>query len=276
MPVASVNGIEVCYETSGDGRPLVLINGLGSQMIRWPQGFCDLLRGHGFRVVVFDNRDVGLTTKFDDAPQTPAYTVDDMAGDVVGLLDHLGIERAHIAGQSMGGMIAQVLAIAHPDRVLSLASIMSATGDDRVLADDPEVVAVFTEPAATTREEAIEQDVRHRRVMSGPGFPYDEDAMRELAARCYDRCHLPAGRARQMQAVGAAPGRSAALAELEVPTVVIHGTADRLIPVAAGEATAAAIPGAELVLIEGMGHDLPRGAWEEIAAAIARNAARAG
>lgn len=274
MPIAHVNGIDVCYETYGspDDPALVMINGLGSQMVRWPQGFLDLFLAAGLRVIVFDNRDVGHTTKFADAEQ---YTIDDMADDVAALLDHIGISAAHIAGQSMGGMIAQVLAIRHPDRVLSLASIMSATGDDPVLSVDPDVVQIFTEPPASTREQVIEQDVRHRRVMSGPGFPFDQDAMRDLATRTYDRCYAPDGRARQMLAVRSAAPRAKALSTLDVPAVVVHGTADRLVPVENGKKTAEAIPGAELVLIDGMGHDLPRGAWATIAEAIVRTSKRA-
>jgi pimeloyl-ACP methyl ester carboxylesterase len=276
MPIAHVNDIDICYETygSGDDEALVLINGLGSQMIRWPEGFRDLLVNTGFHVIAFDNRDVGLSTKFDDATTNPPYTVADMASDVIGLLDHLRIDQAHIVGQSMGGMIGQVVTIQHPHRVLSLASVMSAMGDDPVLSTDPDVVAVFSEPAATTREEAIEQDVRHRRVMSGDGFAYDEDAMRDLAAKTYDRCYAPAGRTRQMLAIVAASGRAEALSKLETPTVVIHGTGDRLVPFANGEKMATIVPGAELVAIDGMGHDLPRGAWDDIVSAIARNAKR--
>jgi pimeloyl-ACP methyl ester carboxylesterase len=175
----------------------------------------------------------------------------------------------------MGGMIGQVLAIRHPDRVLSLASIMSAMGDDPVLTDDPDVITIFTEPAATLRDEAIEQDVRHRRIMAGRGFPFDEEAMRDLAARTYDRSYAPAGRIRQMLAVRAADGRAAALAKLTIPIVVIHGTDDRLVPVANGRKMADVVPQAKLVTIEGMRHDLPRDAWPLIVDAIVANARKA-
>ena len=276
MPTATVNGIELCYDTFGpdDGEPLVIINGLGSQMIRWPQGFIDLLVDSGFRVIVHDNRDVGLTQKFADATESPAYTVNDMAADTVGLLDHLGIESAHIAGMSMGGMITQVIAINHPTKTRSIASIMSATGDDAVLSTDNDAVKIFAEPPEHERAKAIEQDVRHRRLISGPGFEFDEDAARDLATRCYDRCYDPSGRARQMFAVMASGGRKAALSKLQVPAVVIHGTHDPLVPIENGRRTAEAIPGAELVEIEGMGHDLPEGAWRTVADAIASNARR--
>lgn len=277
MPTATINGIELCYEAFGpdDADPLVLINGLGSQMIRWPQGFIDLLVDAGFRVIVHDNRDVGLSQKFADATATPAYTVDDMADDTVGLLDHLGVDSAHIAGMSMGGMITQVIAIRHPSKARSIASIMSAMGDDPVLSQSSNAVKIFTEPAEHEREKAIEQDVRHRRIISGPGFPFDEDAARDLATRCYDRCHDPSGRLRQMLAIQASPPRKAALSALTIPTVVIHGTDDPLVPVENGRRMAAVVPGAELVEIEGMGHDLPAGAWRTIAAAITSNARRA-
>jgi pimeloyl-ACP methyl ester carboxylesterase len=277
MPTAPINGIEIYYETFGnsDDPALVLINGLGSQCIRWPQDFRDAIVAEGFHLVVFDNRDVGLSTKFAGASVSPAYSVDDMADDVAGLLDHLGIAAAHIVGQSMGGMIGQVLAIRHPERVLSLASIMSATGDGMVLSTNADALAIFSEPAATTREEAIEQDVRQRRLIGGAGFPFDEDAMRDLAERTYDRCYAPDGRVRQMLAVQGAPGRAQALAKLTIPVVVIHGTDDPLVPVENGRRTAEAIPGAELVEIEGMGHDLPSGARARIVAAIVRNAQRA-
>jgi pimeloyl-ACP methyl ester carboxylesterase len=281
MPTTTVNGTLICFDTfdrpgdPDDAEPLVLINGLGSQMIRWPKGFIDLLIERGFRVIVHDNRDVGLSQKFGDASGSPAYTVNDMAADTVGVLDHLGIGSAHIAGMSMGGMITQVIAIRHPERARSIASIMSATGDDAVLSTDSEAVKIFAEPPETEREKAIEQDVRHRRIISGPGFAFDEDAARDLATRCYDRCFDPSGRRRQMLAVQASPGRKAALSELTVPAVVIHGTADPLVPLENGRRTAEAIPGAQLVEIEGMGHDLPEGAWPIIADAIASNARRA-
>ncbi len=277
MPIAKVNGIDLCYETFGsDSDPaLVLINGLGSQMIRWPEGFKDLLVEKGFRVITLDNRDVGLTTKFDDATESPAYTVDDMADDVAALLGHLGMTSAHIVGQSMGGMIGQVLALRHTPRVLSLASVMSATGDDAVLSPDPEVMKIFTEPAETERDSVIEQDVRHRRIMAGGGFPFDEDYIRGLAGRCYDRSYLPAGRVRQMLAIQTSKPRAKALAQLSTPIVVIHGTDDKLVPFSNGESMAAAIPGAELVAVEGMGHDLPKGAWAQIVDAIVSNTRRA-
>jgi len=277
MPTANVNDIEICYETYGlpDDPALVLINGLGSQMIRWPTGLLDRLVEAGFRVITHDNRDVGLSTKFDQTDATPPYTVEDMSDDTAALLGHLGVDAAHIAGMSMGGMIGQMLAIRHADRVLSLASIMSATGDEHVLSQNSDAVKIFGEPAETERTAAIEQDVRHRRLISGPGFPFDEDAARDLATRCYDRCYRPDGRRRQMLAVGAGKGRKDALAKTTIPITVIHGTDDPLVPVENGRRMAAAIPGAVLVEIEGMGHDLPAGAIDTVAGAIVDNAKRA-
>ena len=274
MPVAPANGIEIFYDTFGspDDDALLLIRGFGSQMISWHEEFCEMLAGGGFHIIRFDNRDVGLSTKFDEAPP---YTLDDMAADAIGLLDHLGIAFAHVAGMSMGGMIAQLMAINHPDRVLSLASIMSHMGDSDAAAPTAEAMATFVQPPATTRQEAIERGVADRRVITGPGFDFDERDAREVAARSYDRCYCPEGRVRQGLAIRSAPSRRAALERLTIPVAVIHGSADPLIPVENGRRTAAAVPGAELVIIDGMGHDLPRGAWERIVDAITANARRA-
>ncbi len=277
MPIARVEGHEICYDTFGadDDPALVLINGLGSQMIRWPLAFIDQLVGAGFRVIVHDNRDVGLSSKFSETTTSPPYTVGDMAADTLGVLDDLGIRAAHIAGMSMGGMIGQVLAVEHTNRVLSLTSIMSAMGDDPVLSQTSAAIAIFGEKPETERDKVIEQDVRHRRLMSGPGFPFDEDAMRDLATRCFDRSYSPDGRRRQMLAVQASKGRKEALSKTTIPTVVIHGTDDPLVHVENGRKMAAVVPGAKLVEIEGMGHDLPQGAWSTITAAIADNVKRA-
>lgn len=273
MPIAPINGIEICYETFGDtsGEIVLLINGFGSQLIRWPQRFIDLLTDAGLGVVVFDNRDVGLSTQCRDMEQ---YTLSDMANDAVGVLDHLGVERAHVVGMSMGGMIAQLVAIEHPEKVLTLGSIMSSTGGPNVVLAKPEIFSIFAEKPATNREDAIEADVRHRRIITGPGFPFDEDAARELSARVYDRCYAPDGRGRQMAAIQGAPGRVEALNALNVPAVVVHGTDDPLVPPENGKLTADAIPNATLVEVEGMGHDLPDGALEQVANAIVENARR--
>jgi pimeloyl-ACP methyl ester carboxylesterase len=272
MPIAPSNGIEVFYDTFGarTDPALVLIRGLGSQMISWREPFCEMLAERGFFVVRFDNRDVGLTSKTPDVK----YTIDDMAADTVGLMDHLGIQQAHIAGMSMGGMIAQQIAISYPDRVLSLTSIMSTIGGSDVVPPTPEALAALMAPAPATREEAIAQGMRSRRVIGSPKF-FDEDEALELATLSYDRCNHPEGRARQMAAIQAAPPRAEALGRLTVPAVVIHGVQDPLVPVENGRRTAAAIPGAEIVEIDGMGHDIPPGVWAPIVDAIVAVAARA-
>jgi pimeloyl-ACP methyl ester carboxylesterase len=273
MPIAPANGIEICYDEFGspDAPALLLIRGFTSQMISWHVEFCERLAAHGLRVIRFDNRDVGLSTKFDEAPQ---YTLDDMAADGIGLLDHLGIGAAHIAGMSMGGMIAQLMAINHPDRVLSLASIMSHVGDADAVPPTPEAAAIFLAPPVASKEEFVEKAVRDRRVIGSPGFPFDEIDVREIAARSYDRCYLPQGNIRQALAIRSAPPRSEALLRLAIPVTVIHGTADPLIPVDNGRRTAAAIPACQLVEIDGMGHDIPRGAWDLVIGAIVDNIKR--
>jgi len=272
MPVAPSNGIEIFYDTFGvrTDPPLVLIRGLGSQMISWREPFCEMLAARGFFVVRFDNRDVGLSSKTPDTK----YTIDDMAADTVGLMDHLGIDHAHIAGMSMGGMIAQQIAISYPDRVLSLTSIMSTIGGPDVVPPTAEAAAIFTVPAPKTRDEAIARGVEDRRVIGSPAF-FDEDEAFELAELSYDRCNHPEGRLRQMVAIQSATPRGEALGKLTVPAVVIHGVQDPLVPVENGRRTAAAIPGAELVEIDGMGHDIPPGVWEPIVDTIASVSSRA-
>jgi pimeloyl-ACP methyl ester carboxylesterase len=274
MPTAPVNGIEIYYETYGspDDPALMLINGYGSQMIRWPEAFRAAFIDASFRLVAFDNRDVGLSTQCTDVPP---YTLEDMADDAVALLDHLGIEAAHVAGMSMGGMIAQLVAIRRPDRVLSLASIMSTTGGDRAVPATPEAIAALMAPPAKDRRGYIENTIRGLRVYGSKGFPFDEEEAARMAGEAYDRCHSPEGRARQLRAIQTTPDRLEGLRRLSVPTVVIHGTDDTLIPFANGEQTAEAITGAELVSIQGMGHDLPRGAWPALVDAIVTNARRA-
>jgi pimeloyl-ACP methyl ester carboxylesterase len=265
--------------------------GLGAQMIRWREAFCGLLADRGHYVVRFDNRDVGLSTKFGEhgpanalaimqavaageAVET-AYSVDDMADDAAGLLDALGIDSAHVCGASMGGMIAQVLAIRHPQKVRSLTSIMSSTGAPDLPAADPEIAALLVQPPAPDRGGAIAATINTQRMIGGKGFEFDETAVRELAERSYDRCYYPEGMTRQLAAILAAPSRLEGLARLDVPTLVIHGSDDRLVPPECGRDTAERIPGAELLMIEGMGHDLPEPVWGRIADAVARNAQKA-
>ncbi|MYW95945.1 alpha/beta hydrolase [Amycolatopsis rubida] len=288
MPRAQANGLELEYDTFGDpaAPPIVLVMGLGAQMITWEEGFCELLASRGFHVVRFDNRDAGLSTWFDElgapdlagivAGTAPApYLLSDLADDIVGLFDALGFAKAHVVGASMGGMVAQQLAIDHPDRLLSLTSIMSTTGDQSVGQVSPAALATLTKPAPETREEQIEQSVANYRVTGSPGYPATEECLRRRATRSYDRARHPVGMQRQAAAVVASGDRTERLHDVRVPAVVLHGDSDVMIDVSGGKATAAAIPDAELVIVAGMGHDLPEPLWPEIVAAIVRAAARA-
>jgi pimeloyl-ACP methyl ester carboxylesterase len=287
---APANGIEIVYQAFGDPADptMLLVMGLGVQMLGWDERFCELLAARGFHVVRFDNRDVGRSTKISAGPRanvvaafsgdlsSASYTLSDMAADSAGLLDHLGVEAAHLVGASQGGMIGQTLAIERPGRVLSLTSIMSTTGNPSVGQPHPEALpALLTRPPAD-REGFADFVVRAWAVIGSPGFEADEDAMRERARASYDRGLDPDGTARQLVAILASGDRTEALGGVDLPTVVIHGTDDSLIDVSGGKATAAAIPGAELVLIEGMGHDLPRQLWPRLVDLIVANAERAG
>jgi len=278
------SGIEVAYERFGDPQapPVLLVQGLAAQMIHWPKGFCAELVADGVQVIRFDNRDIGLSSHFSDAPtpdlraaltgdmSSASYTLSDMAADTVGLLDALGLDSAHIVGLSMGGYIAQTIAIEHPDRVRSLTSISSTTGDLSVGQPTPETLAVlFGGPPATSRQDVIDQRVRAVRVIGSPGFEFDEAGVRDRAGRAYDRAYDPLGIARNAIACVASGDRTARLRSVDVPTLVIHGADDVMCDVSGGRATAAAIPGAELVVIDGMGHDLPRALWPEITSRIA-------
>ena len=280
--------MELVYETIGDRSdpPLLLVMGLGMQLIHWDRELCELLAERGFHVIRFDNRDSGLSTKI-EAPVpnvmramagfriNAPYLLDDMAADSFGLLDKLGIERAHVTGASMGGMIAQTMAIREPRRVLSLGSMLSTTGDRRVGTPKLRVWSILMRKAPRDREAYIAYFARVFRMIGSPAYPQDDARVRERAAATYDRGHYPAGTARQLAAILASGSRTASLRELDVPTVVIHGEADPLVPLRAGRATADAIPGAELITIPGMGHDLPKELWPTVADAIARNAERA-
>jgi len=259
MTAIKANGITIEYETFGDAfsPPVLLIMGLGAQLTMWDERFCTALAKAGYYVIRFDNRDVGLSTTFEDATASPAYTMSDMAADAAGLLDALGIESAHIVGASMGGMIAQTFAIEHPAKTRTLISIMSTTGNQTVGQPTPDALAALLAPAPATRDEAIEAGLRVWRLIGSPGYPYDEEAVRDRAAATYDRSFNPAGFARQLAAIMSQPDRTAALGGVKVPTLVIHGAADPLVTPSGGEATAAAIPGARLKLVPGMGHDLP-------------------
>jgi pimeloyl-ACP methyl ester carboxylesterase len=293
MPSALSNGIRIEYETFGapSADPLVLIMGLGAQMLLWDEELCEQLAARGHFVIRFDNRDVGLSTKFDHAgtpdlmalvaalqsrrPVAAPYTLDDMADDAAGLLDALGLAAAHLVGASMGGMIAQTVAFRHPGRVRTLTSIMSTTGDPSLPPARPEAMGMLMVTPPAERAAAIEHAVRVWRTIGSPGFPFDEPRIRDRAGRQFDRCFHPAGTARQLAAVLAHGSRRARLRDVRAPTLVIHGSEDPLVPVEGGKDTAAAIPGAELLIIEGMGHDLPRGAWGRIVDAIVSHAATA-
>jgi pimeloyl-ACP methyl ester carboxylesterase len=284
-------GITLCFEELGppDGEPLVLVMGLGTQMIGWPDGLCELLAAEGFRVVRFDNRDIGRSTKLRDVPppgpldlllrrrSAAGYLLGDLADDTAGLLDALGLEDAHVVGASMGGMIAQTLAARHPDRVRSLASVMSNTG--HLLKGQPTLTALpmFLRPPSKDPAEATERLVADFTRIGSPGFERDEAALRDLITRSIERSGGgdTAGSGRQLMAILASGDRTAQLRDIRVPTVVVHGTEDRLVHPSGARATAEAIPGAQLVWVRGMGHDLPRGAWPQLVGAIAGNARRA-
>lgn len=285
------NGIELCFDVFGDRSDpaLLLIMGLAGPLNWWSTDLCRLLAARGFYVIRYDNRDVGKSTTlggydtrrrsvvktFLGGKTPPPYTMSDLADDAAGLLDHLGIQRAHVTGASMGGMIAQTLAIEHPKRVLSLVSIMSTTGRRFVGWQDPRLYPRLLAPGRSTREGYVERSARTWEAIGSPAYPTPPDEARARAAETYDRGINPAGVLRQMQAVLTQPDRSDALRTLHVPALVIHGLADRLVHVSGGRATAAAIPGAELLLIPGMGHDLPTQVWPVIADGIERTAKRA-
>lgn len=289
MPRAQVNnGIELEYETFGDQtRPaLVLIMGLGVQMLGWDERFCQALVDRGFFVVRFDNRDVGLSTHTEGPVpnvlelmagnySSAAYTLDDLADDTAGLLDHLGIAAAHVVGASMGGMVGQTLAAKHPDRVLSLTSIMSSTGNSEVGQPQPEALTALITPMPGDRAGYIEGAMNAFKVIGSPKYPADEERLRDVIGRSYDRSYNPIGFLRQLAGIMASGDRTEALGQIKAPTLVIHGEDDPLIVKSGGEATAAAIPGAKLVVIPGMGHDLPPELWPQFIDEIVENTERA-
>ena len=290
MPRAHGNGVELEYETVGDpaGRPLLLVQGLGAQLISVEDGLCQELASRGFLVIRYDNRDAGLSTWFDDARpvnlaaiwggdhSSLAYTVEDMADDAAAVLDAAGVPAAHVAGISLGGMIAQLLATRHPARVRSLASIMSTTGDRAVGRPTGEAASVLVSSMPSDRDGFIERTVANAEAVgSGTAFPFDAEAVRQGAARSFDRAYHPKGTGRQFAAILAAGDRAAALGQIRVPTVVVHGEQDQIIGVSGGEATAAAIPGARLLRVPGLGHELPPGFWPVLADALVEVADRA-
>lgn len=292
MPKAKANNIEIEYETFGNAsdKPLLLVMGLGGQMISWDERFIQLLVDHGFYVIRFDNRDVGLSTKCEEADEPnlmqafmaaqagetikSPYSLEDMADDAVGLLDALNIEKAHICGASMGGMIVQVIAFRHPTRVISLCSIMSTTGNPDLPPAKPEILQLLTTPVPSERKAYIENAVKTGKLLYGSGFPYDEVRGRELTGKVFDRCYYPPGFGRQLLAIMANGNRKPKLASITVPTLVIHGGDDPLVPVEGGKDTHEAISGSELIIIDGMGHSLPPETWTQITGAIKANAAK--
>ncbi|MES2897658.1 MAG: alpha/beta fold hydrolase [Pseudomonadota bacterium] len=277
MPRAKNGAVEIEYESFGptEAPAVLLINGLGSQMTRWPAAFCEKLVAKGYRAIRFDNRDTGLSTWFKPGE---SYSLSDMAADAVAVLDAVGVKKAHVAGVSMGGMISQAVAIEHPDRVLSLTSIMSASGAPGTMDPTPEAGAVLTtappDPEAD-REAFIAHGVKNALTIGSPGYPWPEGALRERVIAEHGRAFNPTGSARQMAAIRADGDRTGRLARLSVPTVVLHGDDDPLVRRVGGEATASAIPGAELRVIPGMGHDLPPALHDIFIDAILAAAARA-
>jgi pimeloyl-ACP methyl ester carboxylesterase len=278
-------GISLCYETFGapGDPPLLLIMGLGTQMIGWPEEFCEQLASRGFHVVRFDNRDSGRSTRMHDRPPTLgqllrrrirplSYTLSDMAGDAAGLLRELGLAPAHVVGASMGGMIAQTLAAQHPAAVRSLVSIMSNTGDRWRGQPALGIYRYLLRQAPSDRDGFVEHMTRIFSAIGSPGFPHDLDRIRELAGRSYDRGHDPAAAGRQLGAIVASGDRTTELRRIAAPTLVIHGAKDRMVRPSGGKATARAIPGARLMLVDGMGHDLPEAAWPQLIDAIAEHA----
>ena len=271
MPRASVQGIEIEYAVQGDLRtlrPLVLIRGLSTQMIHWDPDWLNALVEAGHAVITFDNRDVGLSTHCTPPHPKSHYSLGDMAGDVTGLMDHLDLPKAHVVGISMGGMIAQRMAIDGPERVASLTSIMSTSGDPGLPGPTDEALKALMKPPAHDRAGYIADQVRNGQVFHGPSEPFDEVAAAQKAGEAFDRAFDPAGVARQMSAIQRDPPRGTALAQVRMPALVIHGSADPLVPAPCGQATADALPSARFLLIEGMGHDLPRSAWPEILGAV--------
>jgi pimeloyl-ACP methyl ester carboxylesterase len=295
MKHLNANGVTLVYDSFGEdaAEAILLISGLGTQMIRWADPFCRDLAALGYRVIRFDNRDAGGSTSFAQhgavdvgtlvsrlmAGQRPAvpYTLADMAGDAIGLLDALSVPQAHVVGRSLGGMIAQMMASEHPSRVLSLTSIMSATGNPGMPSPEPDAMAMMMRPAPDpVSDEAgfLDHGVAFARRLAGPAFPFDEEACRALLREEVRRGRAPGGFGRQFAAVAQAGDRRSRLAAIKAPTLVIHGTNDPLFPPACGQDTAASIPDAELMLIDGMGHDLPAQLFSRVAQAIDRTARR--
>ena len=295
MNILKVNDVELAYDSFGNenDEAIILIAGLGTQMIRWTDSFCNMLAERGFRVIRFDNRDVGCSTHFSHYPtmdfnalatalmsgQRPdiPYTLYDMANDAIGLLDALSIDQAHFIGRSMGGMIAQIVASEYPERVLSLTSIMSSTGNPALPQTSPEVMAMMTKPKPNPFEDEagfLAHSLSFAKRIAGTGYPFEEDAYQALILEEVQRAYDPGSVGRQIAAMAVAGDRRPRLATIKVPVLVIHGVDDPLIDPACGEDTASSIPGAELMLIDGMGHDLPHQLYKVIVDGIERTARR--
>ena len=290
IQIAKVNGLKIAYETFGNPKdpPMVLIMGLGTQMVFWDDEFCSQLASHHFWVIRFDNRDVGLSSRLDKLGvpdvvelflqpelikdfQAP-YSLEDMAADTFGLMDELNIESAHIVGTSMGGMIGQVMAIMNPERFLSFASIMSSTGHPSLPPPTAEATQLLIIPSPTDRDGFIDHSVMVWNLLTGSTFEIPEESIREKAALSFERGRSAAGLARQLAAILSNGSRREALKSLRVSTIVIHGNADPLVPVEAGIDTFESIPGAKKLIIEGMGHSLPPAVWPQVIDAIIQNA----
>lgn len=287
---ATANGIEIEYETHGDPSdpPLLMVMGLGCQLVWWHPEFVQSFVDRGFFVVIFDNRDVGLSTKIDTHidllasvagylqghPVEAPYHLSDMAADAWGLCDALGLERVNLLGGSMGGMIVQEMAISRPERVLSLTSIMSTTGDPDAGQPTPEAIAVLLDPSPTEREAYIEKSLENGRFLAGPVW-FDEDWIRERSARQFDRCFHPDGVTAQLLAIATSPSRSEGLRGIDVPALVVHGDIDPLVTFSGGERTAECLRGSEFLPLEDMGHDIPRHYWGTVIEHVTSLAARA-
>jgi len=293
MPKTKVNDVEIEYDKIGDptSKPILLIAGLGSQLLAWSDEICENLANNGFFVIRFDNRDVGLSTKFKEAripdfmeinaayargelPKVP-YTLEDMVDDAIGVIDALNIDKAHICGASMGGVIAQILAYKHPARVLFLTVIMSTTGNPELPQAKPEIMAQFFAPVPSERETYIEETIKRDRLIHG-SFPYDEDQGRDYRTKEYDRSYYPEGVARQLAAMAVPGNIKPYISAIQAPTLVIHGREDPFNSVEAGKEIASTIPGAELLIIDGMGHSFPREVIPQIIEAIVKNSNKTG
>lgn len=276
MAKVKAGKVELEYEFFGKrtNPVIVLVAGSGAQMGFWEPEFCEMLAEKGFYVLRFDNRDAGLSTKFDRAADRCPYSLQDMADDIIGLLDALGIERAHICGASMGGMIAQIFACRYPSKALTLTSIMSSTGNPELPVISEETLKIVTEVPPSDREGYIAHTAAMWRALWSKGFPFEEERAQRYIEESFDRCYYPLGAAHHNMAVANAGDRRTELAKLNIPALVIHGTEDPMFPVEAGLDTADVIPDAELLLIEGMGHDMPMGTWEQVVDGIKENAGR--